>query len=189
MTLTASRSSGFIYRLIGFNLILDVILLDQITKWLAMEVWLTPTGRPRLALIDWVMNVPAPMSAEPVTVTSFFNLAMVWNHGISFGLFQTDMPVVLIGTSLVIAAIFTVWLSRVSNWPQAIALALVVGGALGNVIDRFRFSAVADFLDFHYRGWHYPAFNMADAAISCGIALLLIDGVFWEPKRQKVNHA
>lgn len=185
---SAFKDSGFLPRLIGFNLILDIILLDQITKWMAMEVWLTPAGRAPLSLIDWIMHTPAPMSAEPVMVAPFFNLVMVWNYGISFGLFQTGMPLILVGTSLLISAVFGVWLARVRHWPPAIALSLVIGGALGNVIDRVRFGAVADFLDFHWRGWHYPAFNVADAAITCGIALLLIDGVFWEPKRQKVNH-
>jgi signal peptidase II len=188
MTLPVPKDSGFLPRLIGLNLILDIILFDQITKWLAMEVWLKPEGRAPVSLIDWIIYAPAPMSAEPVTVTSFFNIVMVWNRGISFGLFQTHMPLILVGTSLLISAVFGVWLARVRHWPPAIALSLVIGGALGNVIDRVRFGAVADFLDFHWQGWHYPAFNVADAAITCGIALLLIDGVFWEPKRQRVNH-
>jgi signal peptidase II len=62
---------------------------------------------------------------------------------------------------------------------------MVIGGAVGNVIDRFRFGAVADFFDFHVAGWHYPAFNIADCGITVGIALLVIDGVFLEPKRSK----
>lgn len=175
-------------RLVGLSLILDIILIDQFVKWWIMEDVLTPTGRDPLGLWAWVLSAPAPMTAEPVTVTSFFNLVMVWNHGISFGMFQSGTPWPLIVMALVISSGFVVWMMRSSAWTQIVPLALVVGGALGNVIDRFRFGAVADFFDLHVMGWHYPAFNIADSAITIGIALLLIDGVFWEPKRQKVTH-
>lgn len=175
-------------RLVGFALILDIILIDQITKWMAMEVFLVPHGRAPLSLFEWLINAPAQGTADPLPVTSFFNLVMVWNHGISFGMFASGTPWFLIIAALAISAGFGVWLTRVFNWPQAIALGLVIGGAAGNVIDRFRFGAVADFLDFHAYGWHYPAFNVADSAITIGIALLVIDGLFWEPKRKKVEH-
>jgi signal peptidase II len=126
--------------------------------------------------------MPAGTSIE---VLPFFNLTMVWNEGISFGMFHGTGIWILVGLSLIITAIFSVWLTRATVWLQAVSLALVIGGAIGNVIDRLRFGAVADFFDFHALGWHYPAFNIADCAIVVGIALLVIDGIFFEPKRTK----
>jgi len=82
--------------------------------------------------------------------------------------------------SLVAAAIVAVliyWLSRVESWLLAVAIGLVIGGAVGNVIDRLRFGAVVDFLDFHVGSWHWPAFNVADSAICVGVAVMLLDGL------------
>jgi signal peptidase II len=83
--------------------------------------------------------------------------------------------------ALVAAAITTallVWLARSPPRIVATALGLVIGGAIGNVVDRLRFGAVFDFLDLHVMGWHWPAFNIADAAISVGVVLLLVDALF-----------
>jgi signal peptidase II len=75
------------------------------------------------------------------------------------------------------------WLARAeSHWLQ-IGIGLVVGGAIGNVIDRIRFGAVVDFLDFHLGGWHWPAFNIADSAITVGVLFLLTDGLFRRTER------
>ena len=104
---------------------------------------------------------------------------MVWNRGVSFGLLGGAAlpPWLLAGFAGMVAAGLTVWLARVSErWP-AIGIGLVIGGAVGNIIDRFRFGAVADFLDFHLGAHHWPAFNVADAAISVGVAVLVIDSL------------
>jgi signal peptidase II len=77
------------------------------------------------------------------------------------------------------------WLGRMERPLPALAIGLVVGGALGNVIDRLRFGAVVDFLDVHAAGWHWPAFNLADSAITVGVAGLVIDGLFGGPDRDK----
>ena len=82
--------------------------------------------------------------------------------------------------SVVAAAIVTVltyWLSRVESPLLAGAISLIIGGAVGNVIDRIRFGAVVDFLDFHIGSWHWPAFNIADSAICVGVAVMLLDGL------------
>jgi signal peptidase II len=82
--------------------------------------------------------------------------------------------------SLVAAAIVTVliyWLSRVDSSLLAVAIGLIIGGAIGNVIDRIRLGAVVDFLDFHVESWHWPAFNVADSAICIGVAVMLLDGL------------
>lgn len=173
---------------IGFSLALDILVLDQLSKWLITEYILRPQVQPhgiQAGLLDWIMKAPPRLPFASVELFPFFNLTMVWNEGISFGLFHGSGIWILSGLSLIITVLFSVWLTKVNNWLQTIALGLVIGGAIGNVIDRFRFGAVADFFDFHVMGWHYPAFNVADSAIVIGIALLIIDGIFFEPKRNK----
>ena len=138
-----------------------LIVADQITKWIILERVMVP---PRI-----------------IPVTDFFNLVLVWNRGVSFGLFSDGDPSqrwILIGVALAVTTALTVWLWRADRWSVALALGLVIGGALGNVIDRLRFGAVADFLDFHVAGFHWPAFNLADSAITVGVALLVFDSLF-----------
>ena len=83
------------------------------------------------------------------------------------------MPWVLSGLAIAITAALVVWLNRITSRWSAAAIGFVIGGAIGNVIDRVRFGAVADFLDFHVSGYHWPAFNLADSAITVGVAILL----------------
>ena len=115
---------------------------------------------------------------EPVT--SFFSLALTYNRGISFGLFNGGAGVNALFFSLAAAAIIAVlvyWLSRVTSPFLAVAIGLIIGGAVGNVIDRIRLGAVVDFLDFHIGSLHWPAFNLADSAICIGVAAMLLDGL------------
>ncbi len=144
---------------------LVILVLDQITKALVLK-----------------------LISAPVAVLPFFNLVLVWNRGISFGMFSgaSDYgPLILTVISIIIIGFLVVWLSRLEDKHLAIAVCAVIAGAIGNVIDRVRFGAVVDFLDFHAFGWHYPAFNIADSAIVLGIALILFDSIFWEPKRRE----
>lgn len=115
-------------------------------------------------------------------ITPFFNLTMVWNRGVSFGLFNSPdaaqyQPWLLSLLALVIVGFLLRWLKRQPGKLPAWGVGLVAGGALGNVIDRARFGAVADFFDLHISGWHWPAFNVADAAICIGVALLVAQGM------------
>jgi len=104
---------------------------------------------------------------------------------VSFGLGAGSAVWVLVGISLAIVAGLLVWLRQQERrWP-AWAIGLVVGGALGNVIDRLHAPGVVDFLDFHVAGWHWPAFNLADSAITIGVAMLVIDGLFLERSHAK----
>lgn len=115
-----------------------------------------------------------------IEVLPFFNLVTVWNYGISFGLFNTGSPYtayLLIAIALAIVAALGFWLKSATHPWIATALGLVMGGAIGNVVDRLRFGAVFDFLDFHALGWHWPAFNVADSAITVGVLMLLIDAL------------
>jgi signal peptidase II len=112
---------------------------------------------------------------------------MVWNHGISFGLFQSGTPWPLIVMSLIISGIFGIWLWRSSSKVEFTALCLIIGGAIGNVIDRLHLGAVADFLDFHYNKWHYPAFNLADSFITVGIVILVVYSLFFDKSNKAAN--
>ncbi|MEL6961262.1 MAG: signal peptidase II, partial [Pseudomonadota bacterium] len=143
-----------------------VIALDQVTKWVAL--------------------IGLNLGEHPITVTSFFNLVLVWNRGVSFGMFNNAGaygPWILSGLAIAVVLGLLYWLRQAENRLVVSALGLVIGGALGNVIDRFRFGAVVDFLDFHIAGYHWPAFNVADAAICIGAGLLLLDGLL-SPERQ-----
>ena len=137
-----------------------IIALDQATKtWIVHDIMAPPR---------WI------------EVTSFFNIVMVWNKGASFGLFSTQSPwtqAVLGGFAVVISIVLAVWMYRARSKWLAVALGLVIGGALGNAIDRAIYGAVADFLDFHAYGYHWPSFNVADIAISIGVVMLLFDGL------------
>jgi signal peptidase II len=113
-------------------------------------------------------------------ITPFFNLVLTYNRGMSFGLFNNGAGVNALLFSLlaaVIVAVMVFWLSRVESSLLAVAIGLVIGGALGNVVDRIRFGAVVDFLDFYIGTWHWPAFNVADSTICVGVAAMLLDGL------------
>jgi len=142
-------------------LALLVLLADQVGKW---------------AILLWVMDPP-----RIIEVTGFFNLVLVYNRGVSFGLLASDYtwkPYALAALSLAVVAGLLWWMRRQPGRLPRWGVGLVVGGALGNVIDRFLHPGVVDFLDLHYAGWHWPAFNLADAAIVTGVGLLLLDGLF-----------
>ncbi len=110
----------------------------------------------------------------------FFQLSMVWNQGVSFGLFRADGEIgrwLIVGFAILVVAVLVVWAWGLQRRLTAVAVGLIIGGAIGNnLIDRVRFGAVADFLDFH--GLFFPwVFNVADSAISVGVALLLLDSL------------
>ena len=118
---------------------------------------------------------------ESVEVTPFFNLVLVHNRGAAFS-FLADAGGWQRGFFICIALVASVWIAwlirkHATQTVFCLALALILGGALGNVIDRILFGAVVDFLDFHAYGYHWPAFNVADAGISCGAALLIWDAL------------
>lgn len=132
-------------------------VLDQATKWWVLEGIVSSHGA--------------------LHITPFFNLVVGWNRGISFGMLggHDVPPWILALFSSSIAAGLTIWLLRTHDRLLANGLALIIGGALGNALDRFRHGAVADFLDFHIANWHWPAFNIADVGVVCGAMLLIVD--------------
>ena len=158
------------FRYALFFLIPVIVILDQWSKWLVLN---EPTFN-ALGCLDRTQR------CGQIEVVSFFDLTMVWNRGISFGIGQSEglMRWVLVLMTTAIAIGFTVWLFKATRRFTGIALALVVGGAFGNVIDRVRFGAVVDFFDFSgiFRPYFFNyVFNVADAAISVGAVLLFVD--------------
>lgn len=151
---------------LGLILAAIILVADQASKWVMLEVLRLPEVRhiPLLAL--------GPFG---------FDLTMVWNRGVTFGMLAGDEPwtqFALGAAALLIAGFLLRWMSRAENRATALALGAVIGGAVGNVIDRLRFGAVADFLDAHAWGWHWYVFNVADAAIVIGVATLVLDALF-----------
>lgn len=126
----------------------------------------------------WMIDVYGIESRAPVRVTPFLDLVMVWNKGVSYGLFSTHTQEWLIGVSLLITALLWVWVSRAERAFTAAALALVIGGALANALDRALRGAVADFFYLHYQSFNWYVFNLADVAIVAGVALLIYESLF-----------
>ncbi|MGF1560738.1 MAG: signal peptidase II [Geminicoccaceae bacterium] len=115
-----------------------------------------------------------------IAVTGFFNLVLVFNPGASFGLFAGHPDYARIGftaIALLAAIALVIWLARARERWLAWPLGAILGGALGNTIDRVRFGAVVDFLDFHVAGYHWPAFNVADSAICVGAFALIVESL------------
>jgi signal peptidase II len=138
-----------------------VIGLDQLSKWLILTQVMRP---PRI-----------------IEVTGFFNLKLTFNQGISFGLFSGEsvwQPYVLSLVAVMISVGLVFWLRQEPRRLFALAVGLIIGGALGNVVDRLYLGAVVDFLDLHLGAWHWPAFNLADSAITVGVVLILYDSLF-----------
>lgn len=146
--------------LIGLIFMILVFTLDQATKWWIVTEVMTP---PRF-----------------IPVFPSFNLVMGWNRGVSFGIFDTASPPnqwLLIGLALIIVAVLFVWLKRADSRLISVALGMIIGGALGNVMDRIHYGAVADFLDFYIGEFHWPAFNVADAGITIGVIILVLESI------------
>jgi len=117
---------------------------------------------------------------DVLTVTPFFDIALVMNRGISYGLLPQDSDLgrwLLVMVNLAAAALFTIWLGRFHSRLPAAAIGLLIGGALGNAIDRTVYGAVVDFVSLHAFGWRWYIFNVADAAIVAGVIGLLYDAL------------
>lgn len=125
----------------------------------------------------WILDVVRLQEGESLPILGPLRLTGVWNHGVSFGLFQANHDLIrwlLVAFSVIVSLVLAAWVRDTRRTLFAVAVGLVVGGAVGNVIDRIRFGAVADFIDASWL--HFPwVFNVADSAISIGIALLLLD--------------
>ncbi|HET9679936.1 MAG TPA: signal peptidase II [Gammaproteobacteria bacterium] len=149
-----------------------VIVLDQVTKFLIIR---------RMELFDSIQLLPS------------LNLTLLHNYGAAFS-FLADaggwQRWFFITLGIVVSAAVVWWLRKLPKENHgflAAGLALIVGGALGNVIDRALFGYVIDFIDVYYGTWHWPAFNVADSAITIGAVIMIIDSLFLEPRRKKAE--
>ena len=142
-------------------------LFDRLSKALVIAT-LRPEG---------VAETPF-FSDKEIALLPVFNLRMAWNYGISFSLFNSASWVAIAGLQIVITAALVWYMWRLESRRMQIAAGMVVGGALGNILDRVMYGgAVADFFDFHLGDWHFATFNVADSFISIGVALWLLDAV------------
>jgi signal peptidase II len=127
---------------------------------------------------SWMIGAYGPQEGPRFTVTSFFDVVMVWNPGISYGLLpqgSTTGRILLMAVSLAAVIALLVWIGNAANRLIAVSLGLIVGGALGNVADRLVYGKVADFFSFHYAGFYWYVFNVADVAITAGVIGLVLD--------------
>lgn len=124
---------------------------------------------------------------QHIQITSFFNLVKVKNTGVSFGMFNgaNNGNIILLFVTMIITAIVTLWLWQNKSKYLMFALSFILGGAVGNIIDRFNQGAVSDFLDFHLKGYHWPAFNLADAMITIGVIMIVLDEFFFHTADKK----
>lgn len=129
---------------------------------------------------SWILNHFTEFT-DKIIVTSFFQMDLVWNRGVSFGFlaFNPDeSQYILAGIAGLITLLVIIWLFKANKAWQSIALGLVIGGGIGNIIDRFQYGAVLDFIDIFWKEYHWPSFNLADSAISVGVCMILIDLFF-----------
>jgi signal peptidase II len=153
-------------RTLGGAAILGALALDQATKYAVLRYFDAGVG--------------APFALAP-----FLDFTLRWNPGISFSLFAQDTAAgrwLLLAVTGTVTAALAVWLWRARAPVTAVGLGAIIGGALGNGYDRFVYGAVADFLDLHAFGRHFFVFNVADAAINVGVALLVLDGLLLSPR-------
>lgn len=138
-----------------------VLAADQASKW-------------------WILHGLDLPGLRQTVLLPVLNLTMVWNRGVTFGLLTGsgawNAPI-LAAVALAVVVALGVWLRRAETRVAAMALGAVAGGALGNIVDRLRFGAVVDFIDAHIGAWHWYVFNVADAAIVCGVAVLVIESM------------
>ncbi len=167
--------------LIFIPLFLLILFADQYSKWWVLHHFFEQnTYTPFLQWLGSKVSYLAPF--ETSAIHQNLNIVTVWNKGISFGFLSSHddpetMSHILIILSFIIMGFFLTLFHNSIKTLQHIGVALIIGGAVGNICDRFRFGAVYDFLDFHHDGWHYPAFNIADSAITVGVILYIIGGM------------
>ncbi len=163
------------HRKAGFLLAALILIVDQISKWL-------------------IINVVGLQAKGLIVLLPIFNLVWVENYGVSMGFLTVESNAgrwLLVGLTTAIATAVTIWMWREKARGDVLALALVLGGAIGNILDRVRFGYVVDFLDLHFGDWHpFLVFNVADAAITIGVLLLIVRAFLIRDKKaptEKMN--
>jgi signal peptidase II len=150
----------------AYGLAAAVFVIDQLVKY-------------------WIINVVQLQQMVTIPVLPVFSLTWVENRGVSMGMLTADTEIgrwLLVGLTGVIATVVALWIRRERQWPESLALGLVLGGALGNIVDRIRFGYVVDFIHLHWGPWSFYVFNVADAAITVGVIILLARALFHRPE-------
>ena len=136
---------------------------------------------------DWILHVLDLPDLRQVVLLPVLNLTYVQNQGVTFGLLNglgSWSHFVLAGIALVVVVALGIWLRRAENTLMAVSIGAIAGGAVGNVIDRLRYGWVVDFIHAHIGDWSWYVFNVADAAIVCGVALLILESQFRRQPRE-----
>lgn len=153
---------------LGLAVLFAVLVADQVSKVL---------------IVDFM----AGRGFQPLDVMPHVRLVMVWNRGISFGMLSQESGILRWGLSALafaIAAGLMIWVARQNDLWAILGGGLVAGGAVGNAIDRMVHGAVADFIDLHAGGWSWPAFNVADSAITAGVGILILNALLRPDRRR-----
>lgn len=142
--------------------------------------WLDLYSKEQIFIILDEVSVTENNAYPEIKITSFFSLVKVWNKGVSFGMLNDleNGKYLISIVNIIISGILLIWLYRNHSIYLMWAISLIIGGAMGNLFDRFKNDAVADFLDFHISAYHWPAFNLADSIVFIGVALLLLENFF-----------
>jgi signal peptidase II len=139
----------------------------------------------------WILNVIDLPDLRQIVLLPVLNLTMVWNQGVTFGLLNglgSWSHFALAGIALVVVGALGLWLRRAENALAALSIGAIAGGAVGNVIDRLRYGAVVDFIHAHIGDWSWYVFNVADAAIVCGVVLLILESQIKRRPEQLTPH-
>jgi lipoprotein signal peptidase len=147
--------------MLGITCGLVVLALDQASKY-------------------WVLHGIDLPEVGQIALLPVLSLTMVWNRGVTFGLLNSFGPGgawLLAGAALVIVIALGIWMFRAETRRVSAALGAIAGGAIGNIVDRLRYGAVVDFIHAHIGAWSWYVFNVADAAIVCGVAVLVLDSL------------
>ena len=145
-----------------FIFVLVLFAIDRISKILILKIFLNN-------------------SSSEIYINSFLNFSLVWNSGIGFGILQLEANIFYLLISIIITAINLIliyWMLSSSNYLESIFISIILGGALGNLFDRYYYSSVPDFIDLHYESFHWFTFNIADIFITIGIIGLIIIDLF-----------
>lgn len=173
MNVSPSAASSSVPRA-GLACAIVGMLADRGSKYYMVEHVFRPEG---------VTETPF-LSPIVIDVLPVFQFSLSWNSGISFSLFSSGeamMVATLLVVTIAITTVLTVWMWRTPRRWLQIGLGLIVGGALGNIIDRALIGAVADFLHVYWQDWHFPTFNVADSCITVGAIIVLLDALFERP--------
>ena len=155
---------------LGLAMLLVVLITDQVSK-------------------AFIIDFMAGRGFHPLDVTSHVRVVMVWNRGISFGMLSQEGDIVrwsLTALAFAVATGLMVWVTRQNGLWAIMGGGLIAGGAVGNAVDRIIHGAVADFIDLHAGGWSWPAFNVADSAITIGVVILVLNALLSPDRRRRM---